>query len=71
MISFRTLADYRRPRVLADGGPRFLVIGAFGLMGADVLYWLLQLNGSWEVSGSVGVGWAVFYLACGAAALPH
>jgi len=61
-------------RLVAGGGLRirsmqFLVIGALGLMVANVLCRLIQLNGSWKVGGPVDSGWAVFYVAWGAAAL--
>ena len=61
-------------RLVAGGGLRFasmwfLVTGAMGLMVADVLYGLIQLNGAWAIGGPVDLGWAIFYLAWGAAAL--
>jgi len=61
-------------RLIAGGGLRIrsmqlLVIGAAGIMVADVLYGLIQLNGSWQVGGPVDSGWALFYAAWGAAAL--
>jgi diguanylate cyclase (GGDEF)-like protein/PAS domain S-box-containing protein len=61
-------------RLVAGGGLRIgsmqlLVIGAVGLMVASVLCRLIQLNGSWKVGGPVDSGWAVFYVAWGAAAL--
>jgi diguanylate cyclase (GGDEF)-like protein/PAS domain S-box-containing protein len=61
-------------RLVAGGGlrfgsMRFLVIGAMGIMGADVLYGLIQINGVWEIGGPVDIGWALFYATWGAAAL--
>jgi diguanylate cyclase (GGDEF)-like protein/PAS domain S-box-containing protein len=61
-------------RLVAGGGLRIrsmvlLVTGALGLMVADVLYGLIQLNGVWTIGGPVDTGWAVFYLAWGTAAL--
>ena len=61
-------------RLVAGGGlrfwsMRFLVIGAMGIMGADVLYGLIQLNGVWKIGGPVDVGWALFYATWGVAAL--
>ena len=61
-------------RLIAGGGlrirsMRFLVIGALGIMVADALYGLIQLNGEWKVGGPVDFGWALFYIAWGAAAL--
>jgi diguanylate cyclase (GGDEF)-like protein/PAS domain S-box-containing protein len=61
-------------RLVGGGGARvrsmqLLTIGAVGLMVADVLYGLIQLNGGWAVGGPVDVGWSLFYLAWGCAAL--
>jgi diguanylate cyclase (GGDEF)-like protein/PAS domain S-box-containing protein len=61
-------------RLVAGGGlrlgsMRFLVSGALGLMGADVLYGLIQINGVWQIGGPVDLGWALFYATWGAAAL--
>ncbi len=46
-----------------------LVLGAVGLIAADVSYGLIQLNGVWAVGGPVDVGWIAFYLTWGCAAL--
>jgi diguanylate cyclase (GGDEF)-like protein/PAS domain S-box-containing protein len=59
---------------LLTGGRRtpavsLLGIGVGGLLVADVLYGLIQINGSWHVGGPVDLGWALFYAAWGAAAL--
>jgi len=61
-------------RLVAGGGlhfgsMRFLATGALGIMGADVLYGLIQINGVWEIGGPVDLGWAIFYATWGAAAL--
>lgn len=61
-------------RLLIGSGRRnralwLLSIGTLGLFGSDVLYGLIQLNGSWSTGGIVDVGWMVFYAAWGAAAL--
>jgi diguanylate cyclase (GGDEF)-like protein/PAS domain S-box-containing protein len=61
-------------RLLADGGFRsrslqMLSLGTVGLLTADVLYGLIQLNGTWAVGGPVDVGWVLFYVLLGAAAL--
>jgi diguanylate cyclase (GGDEF)-like protein/PAS domain S-box-containing protein len=61
-------------RLVVGGGlrivaTRFLALGAFGLLAADVLYGLIQLNGTWKVGGPVDCGWAIFYTAWGTAAL--
>jgi diguanylate cyclase (GGDEF)-like protein/PAS domain S-box-containing protein len=54
---------------LRSGSMRFLVAGALGIMGADVLYGLIQINGVWQIGGPVDTGWALFYATWGAAAL--
>ncbi|HEY8720456.1 EAL domain-containing protein [Pengzhenrongella sp.] len=61
-------------RLVGDGGLRvrsmqFLVIGAGGLMVADVLYGASQLNEMWHVGGPADGGWVMFYVAWGCAAL--
>jgi diguanylate cyclase (GGDEF)-like protein/PAS domain S-box-containing protein len=61
-------------RLLADGGFRsrslqMLSIATLGLLGSDVLYGLIQLNGTWAVGGPVDGGWVLFYVFLGAAAL--
>ncbi len=47
----------------------FLVVGGVGLLVADVLYGYQQLNGTFENGGITDLGWAVFYLFWGLAAL--
>jgi diguanylate cyclase (GGDEF)-like protein/PAS domain S-box-containing protein len=59
---------------LLTGGRRMpavslLGLGVGGLLIADVLYGLIQINGDWHVGGPVDLGWALFYAAWGAAAL--
>ena len=61
-------------RLVGGGGARirsmqFLTIGAVGLILADVFYGLIQLKGGWAVGGPVDIGWAVFYVCWGCAAL--
>jgi len=61
-------------RLVAGGGlrlgpMRLLLTGAVGLMSADVLYGLTQINGVWKIGGPVDIGWALFYATWGAAAL--
>ncbi|HYO41522.1 MAG TPA: EAL domain-containing protein [Nocardioidaceae bacterium] len=48
---------------------RLMTAGTLGLLLSDVLYGLLQLNGTWETGGPVDLGWLLFYAAWGAAAL--
>jgi diguanylate cyclase (GGDEF)-like protein len=61
-------------RLLAYGGSRnpalkLLVAGAGGLLCADIAYGAIQLNGTWSVGGPTDLGWIVFYICWGAAAL--
>ena len=61
-------------RLLSGGGLRntslgLLALGAIGLLAADVAYGLIQLNGDWNVGGPVDLGWVLFYVCWGAAAL--
>lgn len=61
-------------RLLIGGGRRnralwLLSVGTVGLFGSDVLYGFIQLDGSWSTGGVVDVGWMLFYVAWGAAAL--
>ncbi|WP_195911163.1 EAL domain-containing protein [Streptomyces kaniharaensis] len=61
-------------RLLAPHGGKsvslaLLTAGTIGLLTADVLYALIQLHGTWETGGPVELGWALFYVAWGAAAL--
>lgn len=61
-------------RLVTGGGLRvrsvqLLVLGAVALLVSDVAYGLQQLSGSWALGGPTDAGWAVFYIAYGAAAL--
>jgi len=61
-------------RLLSAGGFRsrslqMLTLATVGLMTSDVVYGLIQLNGSWAVGGPVDSGWVLFYVLLGAAAL--
>jgi diguanylate cyclase (GGDEF)-like protein/PAS domain S-box-containing protein len=60
----RLLVDVRRTVAVA-----LLTLGCAGLLVADVIYGLKQLDGSWAVGGPVDLGWIVFYAGWGAAAL--
>ncbi|MET7697852.1 aminotransferase class I/II-fold pyridoxal phosphate-dependent enzyme [Streptomyces sp. NPDC005485] len=46
-----------------------LVLGTVTLLGFDIAYGILQLNGSWQAGTLVDSGWIVFYTAWGLAAL--
>jgi diguanylate cyclase (GGDEF)-like protein/PAS domain S-box-containing protein len=46
-----------------------LIVSGAALLTADVLYGLSRLNGDWHVGGPMDLGWLVFYIAGGAAAL--
>ncbi|WP_433083649.1 putative bifunctional diguanylate cyclase/phosphodiesterase [Dactylosporangium sp. CA-052675] len=67
-----TLAVFAR---LLTGGVRrtgtinLLGLGTAGLLAADVVYGLIQLNGSWHVGGPTDLGWVACYSAWAAAAL--
>jgi diguanylate cyclase (GGDEF)-like protein/PAS domain S-box-containing protein len=46
-----------------------LGIGAACLLASDVVYGLVQLGGSWQIGSSYDLGWVVFYVSWGVAAL--
>src|SRR3984957_1220076 len=61
-------------RLLFGGGTRntsvrLLSVGALGVLGADCAYGWIQLHGSWKVGGPTDLGWVLFYVCWGAAAL--
>ena len=61
-------------RLFSAGGFRsrslqMLAGASLGLLSADVMYGLIQLNSTWSVGGPVDVGWVLFYVLLGAAAL--
>ncbi|MEV6481531.1 EAL domain-containing protein [Streptomyces sp. NPDC051576] len=61
-------------RLLAGRGGRsrsllLLTVGTLGLLTADVLYGLIQLNGTWRTGTAVELGWVVLYGAWAVAAL--
>ncbi|MER7007021.1 EAL domain-containing protein [Dactylosporangium sp. NPDC000555] len=55
--------------VRPNGSIHLLGLGTAGLLIADVVYGLIQLNGSWHVGGPTDLGWVVCYAAWAAAAL--
>lgn len=48
---------------------RLLVLGTVTLLGFDIAYGILQLNGLWQAGTLLDTGWIVFYTAWGLAAL--
>jgi diguanylate cyclase (GGDEF)-like protein/PAS domain S-box-containing protein len=61
-------------RLILGGGTRnssvrLLVLGTFGVLSADCVYGWIQLHGSWSVGGPTDLGWVLFYLCWGGAAL--
>lgn len=61
-------------RLVFGGGTRgtsvrLLVVGAIGVLGADCVYGWIQLHGQWKVGGPTDLGWVLFYVCWGAAAL--
>jgi diguanylate cyclase (GGDEF)-like protein/PAS domain S-box-containing protein len=62
--AMRLVTASRRTWVVAG-----LAVGSLGLLVSDVIYGLVQLTGGWATGGPVDIGWFIFYLAWGAAAL--
>jgi diguanylate cyclase (GGDEF)-like protein len=61
-------------RLMTGGGVRgrsavLLVIGSLGLMSSDVAYLTVRLYGTWHVGSPADLGWVVFYISWGCAAL--
>jgi diguanylate cyclase (GGDEF)-like protein/PAS domain S-box-containing protein len=61
-------------RLVFGGGTRnpavrLLVLGTLGCLVADCAYGWIQLHGSWKVGGPTDLGWVLFYVCWGAAAL--
>ncbi len=48
---------------------QLLVLGTVTLLGFDIAYGILQLNGLWQAGTVLDTGWVVFYTAWGLAAL--
>jgi len=53
----------------SNASVRLMTAGALGLLAADVVYGWIQLYGSWKVGGPTDLGWVLFYVCWGAAAL--
>jgi diguanylate cyclase (GGDEF)-like protein/PAS domain S-box-containing protein len=52
-----------------SGSVTLLMVSGASLLAADVLYGLNRLNDSWQLGGAGDLGWLLFYIAGGAAAL--
>jgi diguanylate cyclase (GGDEF)-like protein/PAS domain S-box-containing protein len=65
------LAMLARLLIIAGGNraATLLGVGTAGLLVSDVIYGLVQLGGSFQVGSAYDVGWVVFYVAWGLAAL--
>jgi diguanylate cyclase (GGDEF)-like protein/PAS domain S-box-containing protein len=65
------LAMLARLLIVASGNraAALLGIGTAGLLASDVIYGLIQLASSYQVGSAYDLGWVVFYLAWGMAAL--
>ncbi|QNS07891.1 putative bifunctional diguanylate cyclase/phosphodiesterase [Streptomyces xanthii] len=48
---------------------QLLLVGTLALLGVDVTYGILRLNGAWEAGTALDVGWIVFHAAWALAAL--
>jgi signal transduction histidine kinase len=48
---------------------RLLAFGLLALLAVDTVYGLSVLNGAWQVGGPIDVGWMLYYVALGLAAL--
>jgi diguanylate cyclase (GGDEF)-like protein len=46
-----------------------LIIGSAGTLVSDILYGYAQLHANWSIGGPIDLGWLVFYVSFGAAAL--
>jgi signal transduction histidine kinase len=51
------------------GAWRVLMVSVLGLLASDVAFGLLQIAGTWQWGGPVDIGWIVFYIGFGVAAL--
>ena len=61
-------------RLVTGGGlgvraTQLLVVGAVGIFASDVMYGFSQLQLAWSMGGFVDLGWILFYVTWGAAAL--
>lgn len=56
-------------RVTRNRSVQLLVVGTMWLLGIDIAYGIMQLNGMWQTGTVLDSGWVVFYTAWGLAAL--
>ncbi|GAA2629711.1 aminotransferase class I/II-fold pyridoxal phosphate-dependent enzyme [Streptomyces vastus] len=63
LVGLLTLGGIRERSV------QLLAVGTIGILVSDVLYGVLQLQGTWQVGTPMDLGWVVFFTAWGLAAL--
>jgi len=71
MVDLLMLAILARLRLTAtqSRSATLLIASGAALLTADTLYGLTRLNGDWHVGSPIDLGWLIFYVAGGAAAL--
>ncbi|MGW8886033.1 EAL domain-containing protein [Streptomyces sp. NPDC055749] len=69
LLVLAMLARLLAPRTGGSRSLQLLTIGSIGILTSDVLFGLIQLDGTWRIGTAVDLGWAVLYTCWGAAAL--
>ncbi|MEV6494582.1 PAS domain S-box protein, partial [Actinoplanes sp. NPDC051633] len=71
MVDVLMLAILARLRLTAtqSRSATLLIVSGAALLTSDTLYGLTRLNGDWQLGGPIDLGWLIFYIAGGAAAL--
>lgn len=69
LLVLAMLARLLAPRTGGSRSLQLLTIGTLGILISDVLFGLIQLDGTWRIGTAVDLGWAVLYTCWGAAAL--
>lgn len=69
LLVLAMLARLLAPRTGKSRSLQLLTLGTIGILTADVLFGLIQLNGTWRIGTAVDLGWALLYTCWGAAAL--
>ncbi|MFB6440549.1 aminotransferase class I/II-fold pyridoxal phosphate-dependent enzyme [Streptomyces sp. NPDC056411] len=69
VLMLAMLARLLTPGSVHTRAVQFLTLGTVGILVSDVLYGLLQLNGTWQVGTPMDLGWVIFFTAWGLAAL--